>query len=614
MEKVIKIIKGNKALILILSIATFLRFYKINFQSLWLDEIYTMNITNPENSFSSIITEVNNREGFPYLYFLSLKVLHTIFGYSPIVTRGLSALFGVLSVYAINKLGEKMYNKKAGFFAALILTFSEYAIYISQDARPYTLYLFFIIISYIGLVEFIKNPTKQNAIKYGIYAGLLLNFSFFAAINILAQIAAMIVVFSKASFSEIKQIFTKLIISGIIAIVLFLPNIYKLSTLIGLKSSWIPEPTNESLSLILKEFLGNSEITLFLFGAIFLYFIISLFNSKEDNSDFKKISNKEFSFIILLTWILVFMIVVYVKSYLDTSLYVSRYFTSIIPAILIIFGISLANINSKIIKNLFLFSICVFMFMNLIIARGYYRWPNKTQFREASQLIIENNKNNEPVYTSFKYWFDYYLKNKYITIEKPDLESVINEMMLDSTKIKPFWYTDAHGKPFKLSDKAQQFVDSKFYIDDSFDGLDAWTRHFILEKDAVSKFDIKSYQPLKIQNGDLTKVWIEAFEKEESSYKISGWGFLENIDSKDNKINVVLINNLDAKVIKCQQYPRTDVTKSENKNINFDNSGFITSIQLEKLQKGDYKIGILIENKKENKKGLYLSDKKIIIN
>ena len=44
------------------------------------------------------------------------------------------------------------------------------------------------------------------------------------------------------------------------------------------------------------------------------------------------------------------MIVVYVKSYLDTSLYVSRYFTSIIPAILIIFGISLANINSKITK------------------------------------------------------------------------------------------------------------------------------------------------------------------------------------------------------------------------------------------------------------------------
>lgn len=157
MKKVILFIKENKALTLILLIATVLRFYKINFQSLWMDEIYTMNITNPENSFETIITEVNNREGFPYLYFLLLKILHTIFGYNPIITRGLSALLGVLSVYAISKLGEKIYSKKAGLFAALILTFSEYAIYISQDARPYTFYLFFIIISYIGLIDFIKD-------------------------------------------------------------------------------------------------------------------------------------------------------------------------------------------------------------------------------------------------------------------------------------------------------------------------------------------------------------------------------------------------------------------------------------------------------------------------
>jgi hypothetical protein len=252
--------------------------------------------------------------------------------------------------------------------------------------------------------------------------------------------------------------------------------------------------------------------------------------------------------------------------------------------------------------------------MNLTIARGHYRWLYKTQFREASQLINDNNKNNEPVYTSLKYWFDYYLKSNFNTIEKTDLESVINEMMVDSTKIKPFWYTDAHGRPFKLSEKAQQFVDIKFYIDESFDGTDAWTKHFILEKDAASKFDLKLYQPLKTQNGDLTRVWIEAFEKDESSYIISGWGFLENIDSKNNKISVVLIKDLDANLIKCQQYTRKDVTIAENKNINFDNSGFNTNIQLEKLPKGDYKIGILIENKKENKKGLFLSDKKIIIN
>ena len=67
-----------------------------------------MNITNPENSFGTIVTEVNNREGFPYLYFLLVKIAHTIFGYSPIVSRGLSALFGLLSVYIV-EFGEFLY-------------------------------------------------------------------------------------------------------------------------------------------------------------------------------------------------------------------------------------------------------------------------------------------------------------------------------------------------------------------------------------------------------------------------------------------------------------------------------------------------------------------------
>lgn len=119
------------------------------------------------------------------MYFLLLKILHTIFGYNPIII-GLSALLGVLSVYAISKLGEKIYSKKAGL-AALINTFSEYAIYISQDARPYTFYVLGVILSFYGLVSFLKEPNKRNAIKYGLLSGLLLNINFFGLFNLFAQ-------------------------------------------------------------------------------------------------------------------------------------------------------------------------------------------------------------------------------------------------------------------------------------------------------------------------------------------------------------------------------------------------------------------------------------------
>lgn len=614
MQKIIDGVKSNKWLVIILILATVLRLYKINFQSLWLDEIYTLIITNPENSFGTVITEVNNREGFPYLYFVLLKIGHSIFGYSPIVARVFSAILGVLGVYAISVLGRKLYNKKAGIIAAILLCISEYAIHISQDARPYSLYLFAVILSFIGLIDFLKEPNKKNAIAYGLFAGLLLNTNFFALVNLLAQFFLVLLFFVFTEKKEKLEFIRKSLLAGGIAILLFLPNIYKLTTLFGINSTWIPAPTSDSFTILLKEFLGNFEITLFFFTPVFLYFLIKVFSTKE--MEFKEtISNKKtFPFIILFSWCFIVVTFLFLKSYLSLSLLIPRYFTSLLPALFLILGIGIAYIRNSLVRVFYVSGLVLFMFFNLTIVRGHYKAPYKTQFREAASLIIDENDNQEPVYTSLKYWFDYYLKDKFKVEEKASLEAIINEMMQDSSKIRAFWYTDAHGKPFKLSDKAQQFVDSKFYIDESFDGLDAWTRHFILEKDAVSKFDIKMYQPLKNQNGDLTKVWIEAFEKEESIYKISGWGILENIYSKNNKISIVLINNLDVKVIKCQQFSRPDITKAENKNIDYNNSGFTSNIQIEKLTIGNYKIGILIENKKEGRNGLFLTEKTIIIN
>ena len=44
----IKIIKENGVLLIIIFLATFLRFYHLDFQSIWLDEIHTMIESDPK--------------------------------------------------------------------------------------------------------------------------------------------------------------------------------------------------------------------------------------------------------------------------------------------------------------------------------------------------------------------------------------------------------------------------------------------------------------------------------------------------------------------------------------------------------------------------------------
>jgi uncharacterized membrane protein len=611
MNKVLIFIKENKFLVVILFVASILRFYKINLQSLWMDEIYTMNISNPVNSFGTIVNEVNNREGFPYLYFLLLKIVHTIFGYSPIVTRGLSALFGVLSIYAISKLGEKLYDKKAGIFAALILAFSEYAISISQEARPYSFYVFGVIASFYGLVTFLKQTNKKNAIRYALLSGLLLNANFFGLFNLFTQFILIIFYLILTEKSKRVDFIKKCLLIATITIVMFVPNIYKLSTLFGVVAAWIPAPTNESLTLLLKEFLGNSENTIFFFTPILMYFLITVFkkeNNKINTEDI--IEDKEiFSFSILFTWVFVFVLIILLNSYLNASLLIPRYFTSILPAIALIIGIGISMIRSSVVRTIFSFGLITLMIFNLFIVRAYYRGTSKTQFRETSQIIIDKNKNKESVYTSLKYWYDYYLKNNFELIEKPNLETVINEMIANPSLIKPFWYTDAHGRPFQLSENAQQFVNNNFHIDESFDGFDAWTKHFILLKDAKKEVDISKYEPIQTFNGSPFAFSIENFENANQMIMASGWAYFDSQDAQDSEITILLIKDNKSIAIPTQKISRPDVTSYFKSKYDLSNSGFKISFNLKDLEKGTYKVAVYIINKKTNKEGLNISDK-----
>jgi hypothetical protein len=282
-----------------------------------------------------------------------------------------------------------------------------------------------------------------------------------------------------------------------------------------------------------------------------------------------------------------------------------------LPIILILISISIVNIKNIIIKASFILILLVFSFFNLIIVKGYYKTPNKAQFREASQLIIEKNKKNDEVFTGLKYWFDFYL-SKFKVTEKANLESLVNEMMNNPSLIKPFWYVDAHGRPFELSDNAQQFVAKTFYVDENFDGFDSWTKHYILLKDVKKDIDITKFGKLTDYNGTPFKFNIEVFENTNNILKTSGWAYFEGQDAKENTIDIVLINeNGKATKIPAEKVSRPDVTSYFNSSFDVSNSGFSVVYNIEELTSGNYKLGIIIENKLTKKLGLNLTDKTI---
>ena len=154
--KTINWIKENTFLILLLVISFVFRIYKLDFQSPWIDELFTMINSSSEKSFIEIY-QLLKVDVHPPLYYYIVNVFFHIFGDSSFVARFVSVLFGVGGLLALYYLAKELFNKKTiGIIAVLLLTINHFHIYYSQEARMYTMLFFTSIMSFIFLIKFIK--------------------------------------------------------------------------------------------------------------------------------------------------------------------------------------------------------------------------------------------------------------------------------------------------------------------------------------------------------------------------------------------------------------------------------------------------------------------------
>ena len=71
--------KNNYVLTIVLLIAAMLRFYHIDYQSVWLDEVHTLNEANPSLSLPELYNAVLQSDPHPPLYFILVHFIFQIF-------------------------------------------------------------------------------------------------------------------------------------------------------------------------------------------------------------------------------------------------------------------------------------------------------------------------------------------------------------------------------------------------------------------------------------------------------------------------------------------------------------------------------------------------------
>ena len=91
----------------------FLRFYNLNLDNFWVDEIFSFWVADPSISLKETYLRNNQIEIVPILFNLILKIFFQIFGYDIHLARYVPLFFGVLSIIFVSKLYREITKKNS---------------------------------------------------------------------------------------------------------------------------------------------------------------------------------------------------------------------------------------------------------------------------------------------------------------------------------------------------------------------------------------------------------------------------------------------------------------------------------------------------------------------
>ena len=494
MKSVFLAIKENYLLLLILVVATILRLYNINYQSVWLDEIHTLIEADPIYNWSEFYNSLLMSDPHPPLYFALVKVLFGFFGHTAAVVRVFSAVIGIVGVYSIYLLGKEIKNKRLGLISAALLAVNYFHIYYSQEARMYAMLFLFTVISFYRLVVLVKKQTIINAIWFGVATGLLVQSHFFAFFVLAAQVFILLYFLFQTEKKARTTFFYQLALSAGIIVVFFIPAIKLFIKTTQIKSFWIQPTTIETIKQIFKDFFFDSSLLLFFTELSIVLLLVFLVRSKSKSSE------KKWIFTLLLPWLVLVLLIPVIRSYLSVPMIISRYFITILPPILILTSLGIDLIKKQLILISILALYLGFSIYFLAIEKQYYEVIAKTQFREVTNHVLSNNDSKDEVVSLRGWYLSYFLKNCNTKIVDKTLENHIIEIATNTNNLKSFWYIGAFGDTYSLTAKEEEFINKYYMLADEKTFFDCWTKHYVLKNTTTNHSNVKN------QNIQLTNI------------------------------------------------------------------------------------------------------------
>ena len=444
-------------LLLIIAVGSFLRIYDLGAESLWADEVISVDFSS--KSVTSIIIQSPFRDNPPF-YWVILHYWMIPFGISEVAVRSLSVVLGIGAILITYFIGRELFSQRVGLIAGFLSAISYFHIFYSQEARPYALMLFLSLLSYFFFIKILKQDKKSYYIGYFL-ANLLLGYTHvYGFFTMASQILFFVFFWSKYKVQRWKLIATLVAtFFGLVPLAFLLGH---RALTVAAHGFWTPVPTLRSIFNTFTMYAGygyRSDTYILLLFFLVLAFI-GLFSVTRTGGKWilrkplyslkglrwKIGFESTYEWILLAMWLSCPIAISFIISHSITSIYQAKYTIGASPALFLLIAKGVSTINTK----KWLYSILlVIIILSSFGLHTYYVRDVKTQWREAAYLVEVNSNKGDVIVFCAEYGgtpFDYYYHGDLpeFGIRKnantKQVENFVNDVVSGRDRLWLIWY------------------------------------------------------------------------------------------------------------------------------------------------------------------------------
>lgn len=490
--------------ILVLFIGTVLRFKGLTFQSLWLDEIITMNISNPGLSLAEVLDGVKRIELHPPFHYIAVYYWSKLIAYNDFAARFFSALGGVIGIIAMYALGREIYNRRVGIMASMLTAVNYFHLYYSQEARSYCYAFLFTVLSYFFLIRNIKNPSIRNSIFYVISTFFLI-YTHYYGFAVLAAQGLTVCVFWVMRKRENKHKFGKhFVLSCVVIFLLYVHWIPVFLKFRRFKRLWITKPDSHFFIDFLSVYFGRQRILTYLFLLMILFFFLKPLSRFFSSIDKKKSQPHDLSlsFTVILIWIVVSYLVPYIFSQVRYPILHERYTIVTLPAIFIAIAIGIELIKFAVLRNFLVIVILVISGIDLLYDKHYYKHAFKQQWREVATFVAKNNPGDFLISHQKEWYYKYYFNQlnypaKFVHLTEDELKEIASSDTPANFTGYGVWVLQGHSEVSDIGREIEGFLQEEFTVTKEAKSIKAWGKFYF-------KYRIPELNIFNFNDGNVT--------------------------------------------------------------------------------------------------------------